>query len=74
MLWLLLTRRACRRWLNTHCHLADPRLSADVDAAIERAAAAGVRVIISVGAIGSIQTDHRDTVSIAERRHTMFTP
>jgi len=57
--------------VDTHCHLADPRLSADVDAAIERAAAAGVRVIISVGAIGSIQTD-RDTVSIAQRHNNVY--
>ncbi len=57
--------------VDTHCHLADPRLYTDVDAAIERAAAAGVRVIISVGAIGSIQTD-RDTVSIAQRHDNVY--
>lgn len=57
--------------VDTHCHLADPKLYADVDAAVERAAAAGVRVIISVGAIGSIQTD-RDTVSIAQRHDNVY--
>lgn len=57
--------------VDTHCHLADSRLRADVDAAIERAAAAGVRVIISVGAIGSIQTD-RDTLAIAQNHENIY--
>ncbi len=57
--------------VDTHCHLADTRLHADVDAAIERAAAVGVRVIISVGAIGSIQTD-RDTVTIAQTHDNVY--
>ena len=57
--------------VDTHCHLADTRLHADVDAAIERASAAGVRVIVSVGAIGSIQTD-RDTVAIAQTHDNVY--
>jgi TatD DNase family protein len=57
--------------VDTHCHLADTRLHADVDATIERASAAGVRVIISVGAIGTIQTD-RDTVAIAQRHDNVY--
>jgi TatD DNase family protein len=53
---------------DSHCHLADPRLRDDAAAIIERACAAGVTTLISVGAIGAIETD-RKTVEIAER-HT----
>lgn len=57
--------------IDTHCHLADPRLIHDATALIARAEAAGVRVILSVGAIGPIQTD-RDTVAIAERHDNIY--
>jgi hypothetical protein len=57
--------------VDTHCHLADDRLHADATALIARAEAAGVRVIVSVGAIGSIQTD-RDTVAIAHRHDNVY--
>jgi len=57
--------------VDTHCHLADERLRADATALIARAEAAGVRVIVAVGAIGSIQTD-RDTVAIAERHDNVY--
>jgi|SRR5579885_395795 TatD DNase family protein len=57
--------------VDTHCHLADERLRADAAALIARADAAGVRVLVSVGAIGSIQTD-RDTVAIAERHQNVY--
>ncbi len=57
--------------VDTHCHLADSRLLADATALIARADAAGVRVIVSVGAIGPIQTD-RDTVAIAERHDSVY--
>ncbi|HEX3409892.1 MAG TPA: TatD family hydrolase [Candidatus Binataceae bacterium] len=52
--------------VDTHCHLADPKLLGDVDAILDRARAAGLRSIVAVGAIGSIETD-RATVAIAER-------
>ena len=52
--------------VDTHCHLADPRLRGEVDDVLARAREAGVRTIVSVGAIGSIETDHL-TVEIAER-------
>lgn len=52
--------------VDTHCHLADPKLRPDADAIIERGRAAGVRAFVSVGAIGSIETDAA-TVAIAER-------
>jgi TatD DNase family protein len=52
--------------VDTHCHLADPRLRGEVDDVLARAREAGVRTIVSVGAIGSIETD-RMTVEIAER-------
>jgi TatD DNase family protein len=57
--------------IDTHCHLADARLHPDVDGAIERAAATGVRTIVSVGAIDTIQTD-RDTVAIAHRHDHVY--
>ena len=57
--------------IDTHCHLADGRLHPDVDTVIGRAAAAGVRVIVAVGAIGAIQTD-RDTVAIAQRHDHVY--
>jgi TatD DNase family protein len=57
--------------VDTHCHLADERLHADATALIARAEAAGVRVIVSVGAIGSIQTD-RDTIAIAQRHDNVY--
>jgi len=56
---------------DSHCHLADPRLRDETDATIERAHAAGVMRLISVGAIGSIETD-RLTVSIAESNSSVF--
>ena len=57
--------------VDTHCHLADPRLRAEAEAIIERARAAGVTTLISVGAIGSIETD-RLTVAIAERNAGVY--
>ncbi|HEY2105987.1 MAG TPA: TatD family hydrolase, partial [Candidatus Binataceae bacterium] len=57
--------------VDTHCHLADSRLLADATALIARADAAGVRVIVSVGASGPIQTD-RDTVAIAEHHDNVY--
>jgi TatD DNase family protein len=52
--------------VDTHCHLADPRLRGEVDVVLARAREAGVRTIVSVGAIGSIEADSM-TVEIAER-------
>lgn len=57
--------------IDTHCHLADERLRGEVGPILERAAAAGVRQIVSVGAIGSIETD-RATVEIAHRQPEVF--
>ncbi|HEV3112287.1 MAG TPA: TatD family hydrolase [Candidatus Binataceae bacterium] len=57
--------------VDTHCHLADSRLLADATALIARADAAGVRAIVSVGAIGPIQTD-RDTVALAEHHDNVY--
>jgi TatD DNase family protein len=57
--------------VDTHCHLADDRLHADALTLITRAEAAGVRVIVSVGAIGPIQTD-RDTVAIAQAHDNVY--
>ena len=57
--------------IDTHCHLADSRMYGELEPILERAASAGVGAIVSVGAIGSIQTD-RTTVEIAERHANVF--
>ena len=57
--------------IDTHCHLADKRIDPDLDAVLERAAEAGIAKIVSVGAIGTIETDRR-TVEIAEAHPQVF--
>jgi TatD DNase family protein len=57
--------------VDSHCHLADARLRDDADAIIARARLAGVATIISVGAIGPIETD-RLTVELAERNRDVY--
>jgi TatD DNase family protein len=57
--------------IDTHCHLADAKFRGDVEAVIERATAAGVSQLISVGAIGPIEND-RLTVEVAERHENVF--
>jgi TatD DNase family protein len=57
--------------IDTHCHLADVRLYGDLEGVIARAQAAGVRRLISVGAIGPIENDRR-TVEIAEHHDNVF--
>ncbi len=57
--------------VDTHCHLADAKFRDDVEAVIERAVAAGVSQMISVGAIGPIESD-RLTIEIAERHENIF--
>jgi len=51
--------------IDTHCHLADRKLDADLEAILTRAADAGIEEIVSVGAISTIETDRR-TIEIAE--------
>ena len=50
--------------VDTHCHLADSRLDAELDEVLDRAAEAGLAKIVAVGAIGTIETDRR-TLEIA---------
>lgn len=57
--------------IDTHCHLADPRLHPDLDGVLERAEQAGISKIVSVGAISTIETDRR-TVQIAEAHPHIF--
>jgi TatD DNase family protein len=57
--------------VDSHCHLADARLRDDVDELIVRARLASVTKIVSVGAIGPIETDRR-TVEIAERNSGVY--
>jgi TatD DNase family protein len=56
---------------DTHCHLADPKLRGDLDGILARAREAGLCLIVSVGAIGSIECD-RETVAIAERNSDVY--
>src|SRR5579872_7220184 len=51
--------------IDTHCHLADRKLDAELDRVLQRAHDAGIGTIISVGAISLIEKDRR-TVEIAE--------
>lgn len=57
--------------IDTHCHLADPKLRGDLDAVLERAAQAEIATIVAVGAISSIETD-RLTVEIAESHLNVY--
>jgi TatD DNase family protein len=57
--------------IDSHCHLADPRLYPELEAVLERAAAAGVGPIVAVGALDTIEAD-RLTVEIAERHSRVF--
>lgn len=57
--------------VDTHCHLADPKLRVDLEAILERARAAGLGMMVAVGAIGSIDID-RETVAIAERNADVY--
>jgi len=57
--------------IDTHCHLADPKLYADLDAVLQRANDGGIGAIVSVGAIGSIETD-RQTIEIAEHHPHIY--
>jgi TatD DNase family protein len=57
--------------VDSHCHLADQRFCDDLDSIIGRAVDAGVATLVSVGSIGSIETD-RLAVEIAESHRGIF--
>lgn len=57
--------------VDSHCHLADARLRGDAGGIIARARIAGVRTIISVGAIGPVETD-RLAVELAECNRDVY--
>ena len=57
--------------VDTHCHLADPKLRGNLDAILDRARAAGLRMMVAVGAIDAIEID-RETVAIAERNADVY--
>jgi TatD DNase family protein len=50
--------------IDTHCHLTDPRLAEQIDAVLERAEAAGVGRVIT---IGTALADARAAVALCER-------
>jgi len=62
---------ATRPLTDSHCHLADPKLRDAVDGILARASQAGVGRVISVGAIGTIESD-RLTVDIAGRYQNVY--
>ncbi len=57
--------------IDTHCHLFEERFANDLDQVLRRAAEAGVRQIVAVGAFGPIDSD-RQTVALAERHDNVF--
>jgi len=57
--------------VDTHCHLADPKLRVDLEAILDRARTAGLHMMVAVGAVGSIECD-RETVAIAERNTDVY--
>jgi TatD DNase family protein len=57
--------------VDSHCHLADTKFRGEIEHVLARAGEAGVGTIVSVGAIGSIETD-RLTVEIVERHDNVF--
>ncbi len=57
--------------VDAHCHLAAPGLRERLDEVLERAREAGLRSIVSVGSMTSIETD-RLTVEIAEQHPDVY--
>jgi TatD DNase family protein len=57
--------------VDSHCHLADLRFRDEVEGVIARAREAGVATLVSIGAIGGIETD-RLTVELAERHAGVY--
>jgi TatD DNase family protein len=57
--------------VDSHCHLADLRFRDEVEAVIARAHEAGVATLVSIGAIGGIETD-RLTVELAARHEGVY--
>lgn len=53
------------RLIDTHCHIHDGAFAADRDAALDRARAAGVELMVT---LGSNATDSREALALAERR------
>lgn len=57
---------------DTHCHLDDPRLLGELDAVLERARAAGVRRITTIGCAHDVQ-NARSAIDIASRHSDWVT-
>jgi TatD DNase family protein len=51
---------------DTHCHLDDPRLGADLDGVLARAKEAGVRAMTTIGCARSVETI-RSALDVAQR-------
>ena len=54
--------------IDTHCHLTDPRLLDQLDAVLERAAAAGVSRMITIGCVPS---DDRAAIALCKGRDNL---
>jgi len=52
--------------IDSHCHLDEPRFADDRDAVVERARAAGVTRMITIGASDDLRANY-DAIAIAER-------
>ena len=58
-------------YIDSHCHLDDPAFDADRDAVIERARAAGIKFLLSIG--GSEPETFGSGIALAERYDWIFT-
>jgi TatD DNase family protein len=54
--------------VDSHCHVAEPEFAADREAVLARAAAAGVRTLVCVGATGPVAAN-ADAVALAAQAH-----
>ena len=57
--------------VDTHCHLDDQRFAADRDAVIERARAAGIDYMMTIGT-GSGPPDLEAAIRLAESHHCVY--
>lgn len=57
--------------IDSHCHLDEPRFQPDRDTVIERALAAGVTRMVTIGASGAMQANY-DALALAARHSGVF--
>src|SRR3990172_4791478 len=59
------------QFIDSHCHLDDPAFDADRDAVIERARAAGIKFLLSIG--GSEPETFGSGIALADRYDWIYT-